>query len=141
MSDHHQHSHAGHSHAPASFNNAFAIGVVLNAGYVVFEAIFGFLGHSLALVADAGHNLTDVLGLLLAWCAGAMAKSLPTKRKTYGLRGTSILAALFNAIFLLVSVGAIAWEACGVSTIPPKSQREPSSGFRCSVSQSIPRLR
>jgi cobalt-zinc-cadmium efflux system protein len=90
---------------------AFAIGVVLNAGYVVFEAIFGFLGHSLALVADAGHNLTDVLGLLLAWCAGAMAKSLPTKRKTYGLRGTSILAALFNAIFLLVSVGAIAWEA------------------------------
>jgi len=109
----HQHTHVltGHSHGPASFNTAFAVGVVLNAGYVVFEAIFGFLGHSLALVADAGHNLTDVLGLLLAWCAGAMAKSLPTKRKTYGLRGTSILAALFNAIFLLVSVGAIAWEA------------------------------
>src|SRR6476469_6369680 len=109
----HQHTHVltGHSHGPASFNTAFAVGVVLNAGYVVFEAIFGFLGHSLALVADAGHNLTDVLGLLLALCAGAMAKSLPTKRKTYGLRGTSILAALFNAIFLLVSVGAIAWEA------------------------------
>ena len=99
------HAHAGHSHAPASFNNAFAIGVALNAGYIVFEAIFGVIGHSLALVADAGHNLSDVLGLLLAWCAGAMAKSLPTKRKTYGLRGTSILAALFNAIFLLVSVG------------------------------------
>jgi cobalt-zinc-cadmium efflux system protein len=109
----HKHSHprADHSHSPASFNNAFAIGVALNAGYVVFEAIFGFLGHSLALVADAGHNLSDVLGLLLAWGASAMAKSLPTKRKTYGLRGTSILAALFNAIFLLVSVGAIAWEA------------------------------
>jgi cobalt-zinc-cadmium efflux system protein len=111
MSEHHEHSHAGHSHSPASFNTAFAVGVALNAGYIVFEAIFGFLGHSLALVADAGHNVSDVLGLLLAWCAGAMAKSLPTKRKTYGLRGTSILAALFNAIFLLVSVGAISWEA------------------------------
>ena len=111
MSEYHEDSHAGHSRAPASFNNAFAIGVALNAGYVVFEAIFGLLGHSLALVADAGHNLSDVLGLLLAWGASAMAKTLPTKRKTYGLRGTSILAALFNAIFLLVSVGAIAWEA------------------------------
>src|SRR5207253_8377034 len=105
------HSHDDHSHAPANFNKAFAIGVALSVGYVVFEAIFGLLGHSLALVADAGHNLSDVLGLLLAWGASAMAKTLPTKRKTYGLRGTSILAALFNAIFLLVSVGAIAWEA------------------------------
>src|SRR5438874_12233945 len=111
MSEYHEDSHAGHSCAPASFNNAFAIGVALNAGYVVFDAIFGLLGHSLALVADAGHNLSDVLGLLLAWGASAMAKTLPTKRKTYGLLGTSILAALFNAIFLLVSVGAIAWEA------------------------------
>jgi cobalt-zinc-cadmium efflux system protein len=107
----HSHSEAVHSHAPASFNTAFAVGIALNAGYIVFEAIFGLLGHSLALVADAGHNLSDVLGLLLAWGARAMARSLPTKRKTYGLRGTSILAALFNAIFLLVSVGAIAWEA------------------------------
>src|SRR5438067_7183402 len=105
------HSHYDHSHAPANFNKAFVIGIALNAGYVVFEAFFGLLGHSLALVADAGHNLSDVLGLLLAWGASAMAKTLPTKRKTYGLRGTSILAALFNAIFLLVSVGAIAWEA------------------------------
>src|SRR5437870_4207434 len=111
MSEYHEDSHAGHSCAPASFNNAFAIGVALNAGYVVFEAIFGLLGHSLALVADAGHNLSDVLGLLLAWGASAMARTRPTKRRTYGLRGTSILAALFNAIFLLVSVGAIAWEA------------------------------
>src|SRR5581483_6427887 len=99
MAHEHSDSHCGHSHAPASFNMAFAVGVALNAGYVVFEAIFGILGHSLALVADAGHNLSDVLGLLLAWGASAMAKSLPTKRKTYGLRGTSILAALFNAIF------------------------------------------
>src|SRR5438046_7836041 len=105
------HSHDDHSHAPANFNKAFVIVISLNAGCVVFEAFFGLLGHSLALVADAGHNLSDVLGLLLAWGASAMAKTLPTKRKTYGLRGTSILAALFNAIFLLVSVGAIAWEA------------------------------
>ena len=141
MAHQHTHAHAGHSHAPASFNNAFAIGVALNAGYVVFEAIFGFLGHSLALVADAGHNLSDVLGLLLAWCAGAMVKSLPTKRKTYGLRGTSILAALFNAIFLLVSVARSLGRRCSGLTILLRSRREPSSGFRFSVSQSIPRLR
>src|SRR3954469_25425848 len=107
----HDHSHAGHSHASANFNAAFAIGIVLNTAYVLFEVIFGLIGHSLALLADAGHNLSDVLGLLLAWGASVMAKTLPTKRKTYGLRGSSILAALFNAIILLVSVGAIAWEA------------------------------
>src|SRR5438093_8932555 len=105
------HSHYDHSHAPANFNKAFVIGIALNAGYVVFEAFFGLLGHSLALLADAGHNVSDVLGLLLAWGASAMAKSVPTKRRTYGLRSTSILAALFNAILLLISVGAIAWEA------------------------------
>lgn len=107
----HTHSHGDHSHAPASFNKAFIVGIALNAAYVLFEAVFGVIGHSLALVADAGHNLSDVLGLLLAWGAIVMAKSLPTKRKTYGLRGSSILATLFNAIVLLVSVGAIAWEA------------------------------
>jgi cobalt-zinc-cadmium efflux system protein len=104
-------SHADHSHAPANFNAAFAIGIALNTGYVLFEVVFGLIGHSLALLADAGHNLSDVLGLLLAWGASAMSKTLPTKRRTYGLRGSSILAALFNAIFLLVSVGAIVWEA------------------------------
>src|SRR4029077_7501039 len=109
MSSYHNHSH--HRHSQASFNTAFTIGVALNTAYVLFEVVFGILGHSLALLADAGHNLSDVLGLLLAWGASAMAKSIPTKRRTYGLRGTSILAALFNAIFLLVSVGAIAWEA------------------------------
>src|ERR1700738_5343653 len=100
-----------HSHSRANFNAAFAIGIALNTAYVLFEAIFGVIGHSLALLADAGHNLSDVLGLLLAWGASAMSKSLPTKRRTYGLRGSSILAALFNAIFLLLSVGAIVWEA------------------------------
>jgi cobalt-zinc-cadmium efflux system protein len=100
-----------HSHSRANFNAAFAIGIALNTVYVLFEAIFGVIGHSLALLADAGHNLSDVLGLLLAWAASAISKSVPTKRRTYGLRGSSILAALFNAIFLLVSVGAIVWEA------------------------------
>jgi cobalt-zinc-cadmium efflux system protein len=130
MSREYTHSHAGHSHTPANFNKAFLVGIGLNAAYVLLEAIFGIIGHSLALVADAGHNLSDVLGLLLAWGASAMAKSLPTKTKTYGLRGTSILAALFNAIFLLVSVGAIAWEKpFDASIIQPKSPREQSSGF------------
>jgi cobalt-zinc-cadmium efflux system protein len=100
-----------HSHSRANFNAAFAIGIALNTAYVLFEAVFGVIGHSLALLADAGHNLSDVLGLLLAWGASAMSRSLPTKRRTYGLRGSSILAALFNAIFLLLSVGAIVWEA------------------------------
>jgi cobalt-zinc-cadmium efflux system protein len=103
----HDHSH----HHSANFNAAFAIGIALNTAYVLCEVIFGLIGHSLALLADAGHNLSDVLGLLLAWGASAMTKSPPTKRRTYGLRGSSILAALFNAIFLLVSVGAIVWEA------------------------------
>jgi cobalt-zinc-cadmium efflux system protein len=111
MSHEHGNSGSGHSHAPVNFNTAFAIGIGLNTAYVLFEVVFGILGHSLALLADAGHNLSDVLGLLLAWGASAMGKSIPTKRRTYGLRGTSILAALFNAILLLVSVGAIAWEA------------------------------
>src|ERR1051325_886950 len=106
----HNHSHS-HSVSPQDFNAAFAIGIALNTAYVLFEVVFGLIGHSLALLADAGHNLSDVLGLLLAWGASAMAKRVPTKRHTYGLRGSSILAALFNAIFLLLSVGAIVWEA------------------------------
>jgi cobalt-zinc-cadmium efflux system protein len=108
-----------HSHEPANFNRAFAIGVGLNAAYVAFEAGYGIIGDSLALLADAGHNLGDVLGLLLAWGASAMAKTRPTKRRTYGLRGSSILVALFNAILLLVSVGAIAWEAIRRFGEPP----------------------
>lgn len=111
---HHDHSHGlGHSHAPANFGRAFAIGVTLNAGFVVAEAVFGGLAHSLALLADAGHNLSDVFGLLLAWGAIALARRRPTERRTYGMRRSSILAALFNAIFLLVAVGAIAWAAIG----------------------------
>jgi cobalt-zinc-cadmium efflux system protein len=107
----HSHSTAGHSHAPASFGSAFAIGITLNLGFVVLEVVYGVLAHSLALVADAGHNMGDVLGLLLAWCVTFLARTAPTERRTYGLRSSSILAALFNAIFLLITVGAIAWEA------------------------------
>jgi cobalt-zinc-cadmium efflux system protein len=102
---------AGHSHAPATFGSAFAIGITLNLGFVVVEVVYGIFAHSLALVADAGHNLGDVLGLLLAWGATFLARTAPTERRTYGLRSSSILAALFNAIFLLITVGAIAWEA------------------------------
>jgi cobalt-zinc-cadmium efflux system protein len=107
----HAHSGPGHSHAPKNFGAAFAIGTALNLGFVVVEVVFGIFAHSLALVADAGHNLGDVLGLLLAWAASVLARRAPTQRHTYGMRSSSILAALFNAIFLLVSVGAIAWEA------------------------------
>lgn len=103
----------GHSHIPADFGRAFAIGVFLNLGFVVVEAVFGIFAHSLALLADAGHNLSDVLGLLLAWGASALSRRLPTPRRTYGLRGSSILAALFNSLLLLVAVGGIAWEAIG----------------------------
>ena len=102
---------AGHTHAPATFGSAFAIGIVLNLGFVIVEVVYGIFAHSLALVADAGHNLGDVLGLLLAWGATFLARTAPTERHTYGLRSSSILAALFNAIFLLITVGAIAWEA------------------------------
>jgi cobalt-zinc-cadmium efflux system protein len=106
----HGHSH-GHSHAPASFGRAFAIGIVLNLGFVVAEVSFGLLSGSLALVADAGHNLSDVVGLVLAWGASVLVRRRPTLRRTYGLRRSSILAALANAVLLLVAIGAIAWEA------------------------------
>lgn len=105
------HSTARRGHAPASFGSAFAIGIALNLGFVILEVVYGVFAHSLALVADAGHNMGDVLGLLLAWCATFLARTAPTERRTYGLRSSSILAALFNAIFLLITVGAIAWEA------------------------------
>jgi len=117
-SDAHQHDHGHthshghhHSHAPADFNRAFAVGVVLNTGFVLVEAAYGFLANSLALLADAGHNLGDVLGLLLAWGAAVLVKRRPTARRTYGLKRSSILASLINAVLLLVAVGMIVWEA------------------------------
>ena len=108
------HDHAHHHHEPpADFQAAFAVGVALNLAFCVAEVVFGFRAHSLALVSDAGHNLGDVLGLVLAWTASILARKGPTPRRTYGLRRFSILAALANAGFLLIAVGAIAVEALG----------------------------
>lgn len=114
---HHDHAHGhshgpgGHSHAPASFGTAFAVGITLNTIFIVVEAIYGYTSNSTALIADAGHNLSDVLGLIVAWIAVILSKRPPSERYTYGLRGSSILAALFNAVFLLIAVGAIGWQA------------------------------
>jgi cobalt-zinc-cadmium efflux system protein len=110
--DHHSHSGSGHAHhLPATFGKAFAIGITLNILYVVAQAWFGLAAHSLALIADAGHNLGDVLGLCLAWGASVLAQRQPNLRYTYGLRRSTILASLANAILLLVAVGGITWEA------------------------------
>jgi cobalt-zinc-cadmium efflux system protein len=100
-----------HVHAPASFGMAFAVGIGLNLIFVATEFTYGVLANSVALMADAGHNLSDVLGLAIAWIASVLTKRAPSTRYTYGLGGSSILAALFNAMLLLVAVGAIAWEA------------------------------
>ena len=99
-----------HDHNP-DYNRAFGWGIALNVSFILIEATFGVLAHSLALLADAGHNLSDVLGLALAWGASQLATRGPTERRTYGLRRTTILAALLNAGLLLVAIGAIAWEA------------------------------
>jgi cobalt-zinc-cadmium efflux system protein len=113
--DGHAHSHGhgghGHHHAPASFGRAFAIGIALNTAYVAAEAAWGLMANSLALIADAGHNFGDVLSLGLAWLATVLARRAPSDRYTYGLRGSSILAALSNAVLLLVVTGGIAWAA------------------------------
>src|SRR5689334_1479017 len=108
----HGHGHGKrHAHASPSNNTAFAIGITLNIGFVIAEVAYGLSANSLALLSDAGHNLSDVFGLLIAWGAVYLGKSLPTKRRTYGLRRSSILAALVNAVVLLVAVGAITLEA------------------------------
>lgn len=108
---HHAPGGASHRHAPKDFDRAFAVGVILNVAFVGFETVLGIIAHSLALISDAGQNLGDVLGLLLAWGASALAKSSPTSRRTFGFRSTTILAALFNAVILLAVTGGITWEA------------------------------
>ena len=113
----HDHAHGGgghgggHCHEPANYGRAFGIGIGLNLAFVAVEAVFGIVAGSMALLADAGHNLSDVLGLLLAWGAMVLSRKRPTARRTYGMRRSSILAALANAVLLLVAVGAIGWEA------------------------------
>lgn len=100
-----------HSHLPRNFGMAFLVGTALNAAYVVVELIFGIFAHSLALIADAGHNFGDVLALILAWGASYLASTPSTARRTYGLGRSSILAALANSVLLLIAVGGITWEA------------------------------
>lgn len=113
MSHAHSHSHHGHHHhhGPPDHGRAFLIGILLNLGFVLAEFYYGKVSHSLALVADAGHNLSDVLSLMLAWGGAVLSKRLPTPNRTYGLRRSSILASLTNAVVLLIALGAIAWES------------------------------
>ena len=119
MTHHHSHD-CSHHHSPApQSGRAFVIAIVLNTGFVIIEFIYGLLANSTALIADAGHNLSDVLGLILAGGAVLLARKQPSKRYTYGLRSTSILAALANAMLLLVACGAIAWEAVERFNQPP----------------------
>ncbi|MEJ2534983.1 MAG: cation diffusion facilitator family transporter [Gammaproteobacteria bacterium] len=106
--DHHQH---GHHHGPMNYNRAFALGVGLNVAFVAVEVLFGLAANSLALLTDAGHNLSDVLGLLLAWGAAVLAARKPSPRRTYGYSRATILASLASGLLLLAAVGAIAWEA------------------------------
>lgn len=113
---HHDHAHHGHSHhqhqaAPAGWNRAFALGIALNLGFVAVEGVYGWLSGSLALLADAGHNLSDVAGLVLAWGAALAGGLRPTHRRTYGWMRASILAALANALLLIFAMGALAFEA------------------------------
>jgi cobalt-zinc-cadmium efflux system protein len=117
--DHHDHDHNSghghegghHHHAPASFGPRFLLAAGINAVFIAVEVVYGLHANSLALLADAGHNVSDVLGLLMAWGAWALARQKPGGSFTYGLRGASILAALFNALLLMVAVGGIVWEA------------------------------
>ncbi len=123
----HDHAHEGHghdghghshSHAPKDFGRAFLIGIILNSGFVIIEAVYGWISGSMALMADAGHNLSDVLALLLAWGASVAAKRPPNERFTYGYKSSTILAALANAALLLVAIGAIAFETAHRMTDP-----------------------
>src|SRR4051812_42798381 len=100
-----------HDHDRDDFSRAFAVGIALNVAIVLVELVYGFLANSMALIADGGHNLSDVLGLIVGWAGALMARKSPSQRFTYGLKKASILSALINALFLLIAVGAIAAEA------------------------------
>jgi cobalt-zinc-cadmium efflux system protein len=113
------HNHTAHAHAPKKFGLPFAVGAILNFGLVAAQFFYGIYAHSIALIADAGHNLGDALGLLIAWGAYVLARWEPTDRYTYGFRSASILAALVNAAILLIATGAIVWEALRRFAEPP----------------------
>lgn len=129
----HGHGHGHHHHiAPDGNNRAFALAIGLNTIFVAIEFTYGFLANSTALMADAGHNLSDVLGLVLAWGAAMLARSATTRRYTYGLRSSSILAAVLNALLLMLACGAIGWEA-----VHRLSNPAPVAGLTVSVVAAI----
>jgi len=107
----HGHGHAGHAHGPVSHDRAFAIGIAVNIAFVAVEAVVGWRVDSLALLADAGHNLGDVLGLVLAWAGAFAGRLAPDNRHTWGWKRASILAAFGNALLLLVAMGSLVWAA------------------------------
>ena len=115
----HAHGSLGHAHQADRISIRMAIAVLLNLSFVGIEGFFGYLSNSVALIADAGHNLGDVLGLVCAWTAMCLARRPPGGRFTYGLGRSSLLAALTNAVLLLFACGAIAWEAIGRIAAPP----------------------
>jgi len=100
-----------HHHAAPDYSRAFAVGVALNVIFVVIEVTYGVMANSLALITDAGHNLSDVLGLLLAWGATYLAGKKPSRRRTYGYSRATILASMFSGLLLLAAVAVISWEA------------------------------
>jgi cobalt-zinc-cadmium efflux system protein len=112
-----------HHHHEVGYTRAFAWGIALNVAFVVVEAIFGVASNSLAMLADAGHNVSDVLGLILAWGAQYLSRIKPSERRTYGWRSSSIAAALLNSVVLLVAIGGMVWEALRRFTHP-----EPTAG-------------
>jgi cobalt-zinc-cadmium efflux system protein len=116
--------HDHHHHGSADYSRAFALGIILNVGFVVVETIYGFIANSMSLLADAGHNLSDVLGLVVAWAGAVMAKRAASPRFTYGLKKAPILAALANSLFLLIAVGAIGAEAIRRLFHPSATQGE-----------------
>jgi cobalt-zinc-cadmium efflux system protein len=118
--DHDHGQHHGHAHGdPEKAGRAFALAIGLNAVFVAVEFIYGLVANSTALLADAGHNLSDVLGLVLAWGAAVLSRRAPSERFTFGLRGSSILAALANGTLLFVACGGIGWEAVRRFGAPP----------------------
>ncbi|MEO6364405.1 MAG: cation diffusion facilitator family transporter, partial [Caldimonas sp.] len=125
-SDQHGHDHGsahghghGHAHGPANHDRAFAIGIAINIAFVAVEAFYGWRADSLALLADAGHNLGDVAGLVLAWAGAFAGRLAPGPRHTYGWKRASILAAFANAQLLLVAIGSLVWAAVGRLGSPP----------------------
>ncbi|RUR08297.1 cation diffusion facilitator family transporter [Legionella sp. km772] len=120
---HAHHDHDGHSHpAPATYDKAFFISILANGGFVVLQIIYAYIANSTSLLADAFHNLGDVLGLILAWIAMGLMKKKPTERRTYGLKKTSILAALLNGCLLIFTCGIIATEAVYKFITPSETQ-------------------